>query len=67
MANRAPSVPKRRLMAVALSLSLSADKAVHPISLNAPPNPSQVWEAVPSLTVTSAVPLVTSVKVPVCQ
>src|SRR4051794_2377855 len=37
------------------------DSTSHPISLNEPPKPSQVWAVAVSSTVTSALPSVTSV------
>src|SRR5262245_43271287 len=51
-------------MAVSLSLASSMDRTFHPASLNEPPKPSQICAVAPSLTVTSALPLVTSVSCP---
>src|SRR5690348_1257491 len=59
-----PSLPNRRLRAVFRSASLSSERKAQPFSLNEPPKPSQVWATDVSLTVTSAVPLVASVRVP---
>jgi len=61
---RAPSAPNSRLIALSRSAAVSVDRAAHPFSLNAPPNPSQICAAAVSSTVTSALPLVTSVSAP---
>ena len=52
-------------IALVWSAALSFMIWAQPTSLNAPPKPSQVCRALPSLTVTFAVPVVTVAIVPV--
>ncbi len=64
---RAPSVASNSsFIARSRSAGVSIMRTFQPTSLNVPPMPSQVCAAV-SLTVTSIVPVVTSVSVPVFQ
>ena len=65
MVKCAPLVPNRSCKALLWSAELSVWMKLHPASLKAPPKPSQLCIAVPSLTVTSAVPVVTTLTCPV--